>query len=406
MSAQTPLAELHRAAGAPLETYFGVSLPAQFSDPIEEHRIARQSVALLDTNFRAVFSLTGADRVRYLNAITTGNIRDIAAGQGNVGLLLNPQGHILADLETLALGDKLILLSHELVREQTFATLDKYIIMDDAVLTDETAASGTLAIEGPAAPAIVRDLTGIDLLALPLRGHAACEVKTSAAASASGAANADSAIPCRAIRHSLFGFPGAEFLVPRDALAALWTALLRAVRASGGAPIGYRAFNALRLEAGISWFGCDFDQQHIPHEAALETTHISFTKGCYTGQEIVERVRSRGHVNRRLTGLAFAGATSPEAGSALTVDGAEAGNVTSAAFSPLLGKPIGFGYVRREFSAPGKILRCGDIAAEIIALPISGAISEKTASAIPAAAAGDLPLSQARSAGPGGPAKS
>ena len=90
------------------------------------------------------------------------------------------------------------------------------------------------------------------------------------------------------------------------------------MRDHGGAPIGYRAFNALRLEAGIPWFGADFDEHQIPHEAALENTHISYTKGCYTGQEIVERVRSRGHVNRRRTGLLFSGAEPPPPGTPLT----------------------------------------------------------------------------------------
>jgi folate-binding protein YgfZ len=371
VSAESPLAELNRAARVQLESYFGVLLPAQFSEPIDEHRIARQAAALIDTNFRAVFSLTGADRVRYLNAITTANIRDLAPGQGNIGLLLNPQGHILAEIETLALEDRLLLLGHELVREQTFATLDKFIIMDDAVLTHETAETGTLAIEGPAAPAIIRGLTDVDLLALPMRGHVASTLRIGEAGEP---AHESTAVPCRVIRRSLFGFPGAEFLVRRDALVALWPILAQAVRAHGGAPVGYRALNALRLEAGIPWFGSDFDERHIPHEAGLETTHISFTKGCYTGQEIVERVRSRGHVNRRLTGLAFTAEAPPAPESLLQADGAEAGHVTSAAFSPLLGKPIGFGYVRREFGAPGTILRCGEMAAEVIALPISGAL--------------------------------
>jgi folate-binding protein YgfZ len=209
----------------------------------------------------------------------------------------------------------------------------------------------------------VHELSGVDLLALPLRGHLVAPVKV-----------AGGEISCRVIRQSLFGFPGGEFLARREALAALWPALAAAVRARGGAPIGYRALNALRLEAGIAWFGSDFDQRQIPHEAALEATHISFTKGCYTGQEIVERVRSRGHVNRRLTGLAFDSAAPPEPESKLLAAGAEVGNVTSAAFSRLLGQPIGLGYVRREHGAPGTILQCGESAAKIIALPLAGAL--------------------------------
>ncbi len=103
--ASSPLAELHRAAGVGLEPYFGVLLPAQFGDLAAEHRVARETAALIDTNFRAVLSLAGQDRVRYLNAVMTSNVRDLAPGQGNVGLLLNAQGHILAELETLALEE-------------------------------------------------------------------------------------------------------------------------------------------------------------------------------------------------------------------------------------------------------------------------------------------------------------
>jgi len=364
MENDTPLAELHRAAGAELAPYFGVALPAKFGDPLAEHRLARERVALVDTNFRAVFSLTGPDRVRYLNAVLTSNVRDLASGQGAIGLLLNAQGHILAELETLALQDRLVVLGHAFIREPTAATLDKFIIMDDATLADDTAESGTLAVEGPAAPEMVRELTGVELAGLSDRGHAEATIKA-----------AVGAIPCRVIRRSLFGFPGAEFLVRRESLAPLWNVLSAAVRAHGGGAIGYRTLNALRLEAGVPWFGTDFDEHHIPHEAALENTHISYTKGCYTGQEIVERVRSRGHVNRRRVGFLFAGAEPPAPGAKLTAAGAEAGHVTSAAYSPLAGRPIGMGYLRREHSQPGNPLECAGAPAEVIELPLPAAVA-------------------------------
>jgi folate-binding protein YgfZ len=300
MTNASPLTEQHRAAGAEIGEYFGIALPAQFGDPIAEHGVACRAAALVDTNFRAVFALTGPDRVRYLNAVLTSNVRDLAAGEGTVGLLLSPQGHILAELETLALADRLLALGHLQVREKTAQTLEKFIIMDDAKLSDERAENGTIAIEGPQAAAIVRLLTGVELEKLAPRTHVAATVKLSAGE-----------IPCRVIRHSLFGLPGAEFLTGRDALPGLWKAAAAAVRVHGGAPIGYRALNALRLEAGVPWFGTDFDERQIPHEAALEASHISYTKGCYTGQEIVERVRSRGHVNRRLTWLRFSSVVPP-----------------------------------------------------------------------------------------------
>jgi folate-binding protein YgfZ len=117
-----------------------------------------------------------------------------------------------------------------------------------------------------------------------------------------------------------------------------------------------QTLNALRLEAGIPWFPVDFNDSVIPHEAALETTHISFSKGCYTGQEIVERVRSRGHVNRRRTQLKFSTPAPPPGGTKLRANGAEVGYVTSSAFSPSAGAAIGMGYVRREHNTPGSIV--------------------------------------------------
>ena len=116
LSLETPLAAAERAEGAEFAEYFGMRLPAQFRDPLAEYRAAREDAALMDTNFRSVFALTGPDRVRYLNAVTTGNIRDLAPGQSALGLLLNAQGHMLAELLTLALEDRLLLLGHALVR--------------------------------------------------------------------------------------------------------------------------------------------------------------------------------------------------------------------------------------------------------------------------------------------------
>jgi folate-binding protein YgfZ len=365
----TPLIEAHREAGAEFGEYLGARLPAQFRDPLAEYAAARSGVAVIDTNFRAVFSLTGPDRVRYLNAVTSGNIRDLKPRESTPGLLLNAQGHMLAELLTLSLEDRLTVLSHAFVRQRTFETLDKFIIMDDATLTDETGQTGTLSIEGPKAPEVVSELTGIDLADLPPGGHAATRLKISG-----------SAIPCRVLRHSLFGFLGAELLVARDVLPSAWQALAAAAAAQGGLPIGYRALNMLRLEAGIPWFGVDFDEHQIPQEAGVEATHVSFTKGCYTGQEIVERVRSRGHVNRRLAGLLFDGAEAPAAGTALlgTDGGAEAGQITSAAFSPIAGSAIGMAYVRREYLQPGTKLKCANGTAEVTELPLRAASTPRT----------------------------
>jgi len=244
-----------------------------------------------------------------------------------------------------------------MVRERTAATLDKFIIMDDVTLVDATEHTGSVAIEGPQAAAVLRELCGIELESMADRAH----IETTLGPAA-----------CRVVRRSQSGQLGAELIAERAELPALWRTLLEAVRAHGGGAIGYAALNALRLEAGVPWFGYDFDEKTIPHEAALETSHISYVKGCYTGQEIVERVRSRGHVNRRRVGLQFSGSAAPEHDAKLLADGKEAGQVTSAAFSPAAGCAMGMGYVRREHNSPGSRLQWSGGEAEVIELPLAG----------------------------------
>ncbi len=347
---ETPLANEHRAAQARLEEYVGCLLPAVFSDFEREYRAAREAVALFDTNWHAVFSLTGRDRAKYLHAITSNNIQALEEGRGTLALLLNPQGHILAELEVYAQAERLLVRSHASVREQTLATLTKYIISSDVKIEDLTEKVGSMAIEGPRGAAIVQQACGVALENLPEMAIRNVTIGH---------------ISCQLLRRSHFGGAGAEFITPRNWLPLLWEKLLAAVRAHVGEPIGMDTLNALRLEAGVPWFGPDFGDAMIPHEAALENTHISFTKGCYTGQEIVERVRSRGHVNRKRVALEFSTVEPPLPGTKLRAAGADVGHVTSAAFSPAAGAAIGMGYLRREHFAPGSVVEMDGGTAEV-----------------------------------------
>ncbi len=338
---ETPLAAAHKNAGATLGTWFGCVLPDHWTDPRVEEEFARQSVALVDKNYRAYLAFTGTDRVRYLNAILTNNIKDLAVGRGNVSLLLNPQGHILAEIETYAMVERLSCVSYAMIRERLVEVIDRYIIMDDVTLSDESQRYGTLALEGPAAPALVRELTGVDSAEIAELGRVESAVAT---------------IPCWITKRSPGGIAGGEFLVEREKLAKLWEILSESVKKYGGGPMGYAALSAQRLSQGVPWFGYDFGEKQIPHEAGLETSHISYTKGCYTGQEIVERVRSRGQVNRRRVELIFDGASVPVAGETLTADGKDVGYVTRAAVPSFLSYAIGMGYVRKDHNALGSRL--------------------------------------------------
>jgi folate-binding protein YgfZ len=360
----TPLAALHAAASAKMGVWFGCAMPNDFGDEVAEYRHTRDTVALIDKNYRAHISFTGPDRVRYLNAILTNNIKDLRENHGIISLLLNPQGHILAEIETYAFPDRLLCVSYAMIRERLIEWLDKYIIMDDVTLTDETARYGTLALEGPRAASIVKELSGIDLA--PLSELASVEVKGLSAQAESyyGPTKEDATgkiivmdvVPCRIVKRSPGGVPGAEFFTETANLPALWQILLDAARRHGGGPVGYAAMSATRLAQGVPWFGYDFGEKQIPHEAGLQDSHISYTKGCYTGQEIVERVRSRGQVNRRRVELLFSGDTLPDPESVLTVDGKEVGYVTRAAriWDPT--RILGMGYVRKEANAPGSTL--------------------------------------------------
>jgi folate-binding protein YgfZ len=242
-----------------------------------------------------------------------------------------------------------------MIRERLIEWLDKYIIMDDVTLTDETARYGTLALEGPKAAAVTRELAGADIGAFAeLSSH-------------EGAVNT---IPYRIVKRSPGAVAGAEFVVERERLEPLWQILLEAARKHGGGATGYTALSARRLELGVPWFGYDFGEKQIPHEAGLQDSHISHTKGCYTGQEIVERVRSRGQVNRKRVRLVFSGHVMPEAGAILTVDAKEVGHVTRAAKTWDPPGIIGMGYVRRESSAPGTLLYWANGTATVATLPV------------------------------------
>src|SRR6266403_5429596 len=343
----SPLAATHLAAGAKMGVWLGCALPDHFGNAAAEYRYARDTVALIDKNYRAYLAFTGPDRVRYLNAILTNNIKDLAVGHGAISLLLNPQGHILAEIETYAFADRLFCVSYAMIRERLIEWLDKYIIMDDVTLTDETARYGTLALEGPKAAAIAQELTGIDVTKFDdLYSHD----------------GGIGSIPCRVSKRSPGGVPGAEFFTETENLPALWQILSEAARRHGGGPVGYAAVSATRLAQGVPWFGYDFGEKQIPHEAGLQDSHISYTKGCYTGQEIVERVRSRGQVNRQRVRLVFSGDVVPEQESPLTLDGKEVGYVTRAARTWDSDPPriLGMAYVRKEANAPGTVLQCAE----------------------------------------------
>ncbi|MGH9688932.1 MAG: YgfZ/GcvT domain-containing protein [Candidatus Acidiferrales bacterium] len=347
---RTPLMEEHHAENAHFAEFNGCELPESFAGFETEYRAAQESVALFDTNWSAIWMIGGRDRVQYFHNVTSNDIKSLAEGRGTLALLLNPQGRILAELEIYVLAEKLLVRSHASLREQTLATLKKYIIGSKVEIDDATERMGSFAIEGPKAANAVQRFCGVAIDSMPNLSIQEISIDGST---------------CWLLRRSHFSASGAEFIASREHFQVLWRKASGIVLQLGGGPIGMAALNALRLEAGVPWFPVDFNDAMIPHEAALENTHISFNKGCYTGQEIVERVRSRGHVNRQRVSLKFSTSTAPPAGTKLRAGGAEVGFVTSSAYSPASGSAIGFGYVRREQFAPGSMVEFDGGSAEV-----------------------------------------
>ncbi len=351
----TPLGELHRRKGAEMAAWFGCELPDSFGDWQAEYRFLRKTVGLLDKNYRAYLEFAGPDRVRYLNAILTNDIKGLKENSGTVSLFLNPQGHIQAEIETHVFGETLFCDSFAMIRKQLVPAMDKYIIMDDVTLADRTENFATLALEGPRAAAVALRVSGVELGAMDELESRQTNIGD---------------LACRVSKRSTGGIASAEFLVAREKAEELWKKLDETVLHEGGGPAGYRALNTVRLEYGTPWFGYDFGEKQIPHEAGLQDSHISYTKGCYTGQEIVERVRSRGQVNRARVTLRFDTTAGPAANAPLSADGKEVGRVTRSGFSPTANAWIGMGYVRREKSVPGTELSIPGGSATVIETPI------------------------------------
>src|ERR1700686_5461111 len=209
---ETPLARVHRRAGAKMGVWFGCALPDDWGDAREEQRFANESVALIDKNYRAYFTFTGPDRVRYLNAILTNNIKDLGNAEGAVSLLLNAQGRILAEIETFAEAEKIFCVSYLMIRERLADVLEKYIIMDDVTFSDDAEKFGTLAVEGPRAAGGVKELTGVDLNSLPDLGWADVMVSSRTIEGVTpdntGSNDSEREIPCRLVSR----FAGGEFI--------------------------------------------------------------------------------------------------------------------------------------------------------------------------------------------------
>jgi tRNA-modifying protein YgfZ len=299
----------------------------------------RNDAAWLDLSARGRIYATGEDRARLLHAMTTNHVQQLTPGTGCYAFFLNAQGHILADVNLLCLEDRFLLDTEPETRERVSRHLDKFIIADDVALEDITGRMASVAVEGPHAAAVLA------AVGAPVPDAEYAHAPWNGAIVA---------------RLSETGAPGFRIFMPTDAKAG-WTARLESAGAIRATPDEART---VRLEHGRPRYGEDIFDTTLPQETR-QMHAVHFTKGCYIGQEIVERIRSRGHVNRLLVRLEVEGVAPLANGTKVTAGAAEAGEVTSSAFSPGLGKVVALAYVRAQYAPEGTALQADGRAASL-----------------------------------------
>jgi folate-binding protein YgfZ len=335
------------AAGA--SEYRAATTAARFGDPQAELVALRSSCGVYDLGFRAKISLTGGDRVRWLNGMVTNNVRDLAVGQGVYAFLLNPQGHILGDLYAYNRGESITVDTDCSQVEKILATFDHYIIMDDVEVTNLSAQMTTLGIAGPRAGAVLAAAG----FATPQMQRAQMQPVTWRGTD------------CALVRGAEEKHASYEIWLAPDRVRALWDALL----AEGATPVGSEALELHRIILGIPLYGVDIRERDLPQETE-QARALNFNKGCYVGQEIVERIRSRGAVHRKFTGFVADGVGQIAAGTKIRAGDKEVGEITSAAVVQFAGRTVALGYIRREVAVPGRQVTIGTRGATVIQLPV------------------------------------
>jgi folate-binding protein YgfZ len=354
----TSVSLVHRDAAA-AEEIAGRQVALHFGDVVSEYATLRRGAMLVDRSHRTRMSFSGEKAADVLTGLVTNDVVALSPGHGLYAAALTPKGKIIADTRIFALPDQLLVDVPPRASEGFVAMIRKYVNPRLARYADQSTVLFDIGVVGPESRGVVARVTGIDAEALgALAPYAHIAV---------GVPNGDGVLVVARVPD--VGVEGYELFGPVDAAPALW----RDLAAAGAAPGGLAAWEIARIEAGRPEWGLDIDDGTIPQEANFDEMHaISYTKGCYTGQETVARVHFRGHVNRHLRGLRYDAPEPIPARAALTtLEGKAAGDVRSATISPRLGG-IALAMVRREVAIGDRIRAGWEVGSgevEVVSLP-------------------------------------
>ncbi len=354
----TPLYETHHALGATFaEIHEGWELVAHFTAPQGEHHAVRQGVGILDLSHRGRLRIIGGDRAKYLHRIISNEVEGLNVGEGNYATILTNRGKIITDMKVYVFEDAIGVETNTETTEILCQELDKYLIADDVTIEDITDGSGAIGIHGPKSAELIQNAFGLDVGQFPEYHTVLHKID-------------NCWVAC--IRANETGEVGYNLYTESASIEWLWNTLLTKGWDLGAQPVGLTALNSLRIEAGIPRYGAELDDSIIPLEAELEHA-VSFEKGCYIGQEIVARMKYRGHPNRVLRGLEIDHDTPPQQGDAIFNGEKKVGWITSAINSLTIEKTIAMGYVRTAFTDEGSKVEVetasGRVKAMVMLLP-------------------------------------
>lgn len=359
----TPLYKTHEALEATfVELHGGWILPLVYTNPNHENNMARFDVGIADISYLSTLSLTGEDRAKFLHRIISNDVENLSVGEGNYATLLTNKGKIIADLRVYVFEDKIYISTAPECEQQVYTELDKYIIADDVELSIETGNIGAIAVYGPHSTELMESVLKIEgLSTLPEYHSRTCEVD-------------GNWIAC-VCAHNI-GEYGYHLYTSSEALVWLWDKIC--AESEDIHPIGWEALERLRIEAGTPRYGTELTDSVFPLEAELEHA-IDFEKGCYIGQEIVARMKYRGHPNRLLRGIEIHAEDPVRQKAPIFVDDKEVGWITSSAYSSTLNKYIAMGYIRMAYTKEGCSIQIktphGKVDGTVVNLPFVSHIS-------------------------------
>jgi folate-binding protein YgfZ len=324
-----------------------MTLPAEF---LAQYRALTHSVGFTELPLRTILSVTGADCTQILQSFTTNDVKKLVPGTGCEAFVTSPQGKTLAHVLIFCEGNQYLVDSAPDLAATIVSHFDRYVITEDVQFADRTAEFRDILVAGPQAESILTTLTGAEP-PKTLLAHASAQIAGRAAT----------------VRRVEYAGPISYFVQIASANAP---AVIDALIAAGATRCETPAVESARLEAGFPLFGMDITTENLPQEVARDAQAISFTKGCYLGQETVARIDAIGHVNRVLVGLKFEGTEVPACSTAILAGDQQIGHVTSATWSPRLAAPLALAYLRRNHAKPGNVLSSSVGPATVIALPL------------------------------------